>query len=476
MKIIFNTPGLYEISGLTMTLFKNINVKYLFNKKKINSLYLHSKRFKDNNYTNLRKKNFRFKVIDSTKAISFIINNNNETVALFQNQIYYLPLKILNNNNDIEIKKFTVYLETDNDLLIYPKYLHNNYLNHNNSILIPIIGQNIGECKLKIIIKFEEKTKDSFLDIYRNVITITVFKGIYLNIEDNIYEYDEINHKREIKINMDISNHKNEQTISFIKSKYLIYDKEKFLLDEFDNQNITIDEYKDKNINLNLIVKCLNKEKKENNNDKLYEDLIESKDIPNYENITEFFKSVFCGDNNLIVKYKINFSENNKEYSINCIYRHEIKVNELPNNQMFYIDKSYIKNNLSKCFQINFEDEDLDEKQKYISINIQMIRNGYLEKIKHIIEHIEIKVNKNVNNFEWIGINSTIFNDLSELKSEENNIKTFNCLIDNDSYSLTDKKRDLNLNQFIFYVKIKNSNNIYQFTNFPYDIFLMRNF
>ena len=178
----------------------------------------------------------------------------------------------------------------------------------------------------------------------------------------------------------------------------------------------------------------------------------------------------------MIVKYKINFSENNKTYSINCIYRHEIKVNELPNNQMFYIDKSYIKNNLSKCFIINFEDEDLGEKQKYISINIQMIRNGYLEKIKHIIEYIEIKVNKNVNNFEWIGINSTIFNDLSELKSEENNIKTFNCLIDNDSYSLTDKKRDLNLNQFIFYVKIKNSNNIHQFTNFPYDIFLMRNF
>ena len=193
-------------------------------------------------------------------------------------------------------------METDNNLIIYPKYLHNNYLNHNNSILIPIIGQNIGECKLKIIIKFEEKTKDSFLDIYRNVITIKVFKGIYLNIEDKIYEYNKINLKRKIKINMDISNQNNEQTISFTKSKSLIYDKEKFLLDDFDNQNMTIDEYNDKNINLNLIVKCLNKEKKENNNDKLYEDLIENKDIPNYDNIKEFLKGVFSGDNNLIIK------------------------------------------------------------------------------------------------------------------------------------------------------------------------------
>ena len=476
MKIVFNNSGLYEIAGLMMTLFKNINVKYLFNKKKINSLYLHSKRFKDDNNANLRKKNFRFKVIDSTKAISFIVNNNNENIVLFQNQIYYLPIKILNNNNDIEIKKFTVFLETDNDLIIYPKYLHNNYLNHNNSILIPIIGQNIGECKLKIIIKFEEKTKDSFLDIYRNVITIKVFKGIYLNIEDKIYEYNKINHKRKIKINMDISNQNNEQTISFTKSKSLIYDKEKFLLDDFDNQNITIDEYNDKNINLNLIVKCLNKEKKENNNDKLYEDLIENKDIPNYENIKEFLKGVFSGDNNLIIKYKINFSENNNIYSINCIFRHEIKINELPSNQMFYIDKSYIKNNLSKCFQINFESEDLGENQKYMNINIQMIRNNeFFEKIKQIIEYIEIKVNKNANNFEWIGINSTIFNDLNELKLDEKNIKTFNCLIDNESYSLSDKKGDINLNQFIFYVKIRNSNYVYQFTNFPYDIYYNRN-
>ena len=101
-----------------------------------------------------------------------------------------------------------------------------------------------------------------------------------------------------------------------------------------------------------------------------------------------------------------------------------------------------------------------------------MIRNNeFFEKIKQIIECIEIKVNKNANNFEWIGINSTIFNDLNELKLDEKNIKTFNCLIDNESYSLSDKKGDINLNQFIFYVKIRNSNYVYQFTNFPYDIY-----
>ena len=106
-KLTFNTSGDYEISGMIMTLFKNINLKYLFNNKKINSLYLYTKKFKEINNNNLIKKNFLFKAIDSLKCINVVINNNDENLALFQNQISYLPIKIINNNNDNKIKKLS---------------------------------------------------------------------------------------------------------------------------------------------------------------------------------------------------------------------------------------------------------------------------------------------------------------------------------------------------------------------------------
>ena len=373
IKIVFNIPGLYEISGLMMTLFKNINIKYSFNKKKI-------------------------KVINAIKAISVVLNNNNENLIIFKNQIYYLPIKIMNNNNDIEIKKFTVFLQADDDLILYPKYLYNYYLNSNNFILIPIIGNRIGECKLKIIIKYEEKIKNSNLDLYKNVIAIKVCNGININISDSIYEYNELNYKRKIKLNMDVMNNLNNSTISFSKNNYLFYNKEKFFIQELENDILNLDEFKDKNINKNFIIKCVNKKEGENYFDKLFEDIIENKDIMSYTDIIEFLKNIFCGENNLIIKYRLNFVENNNIFNINCLYVHEIKINDIPNNKMFYIDKSYIKYNLKKCFDINYEVEDLSESQKYMNINIKMINNNeYFEKIKKIIEYIEIKINTNDN-------------------------------------------------------------------------------
>ena len=472
MKIIFNSSGVYEITGLSMTLFKNINVKYFFNKKKINTLYLHCKRFKDNIYTNLRKKNFLFKVINAIKTINVVINNNSERLVLFQNQIYYLPIKILNNNNDVEIKKYTVFLETNDDLIIYPKYLQNNYLNNINSILIPIIGNKIGECKLKIIIKFQEKSKDQILDIYRNVITIKVYKGININIEDTVYEYNELNYKRKIKINMDCINQINSQTIFFSKSKSLIYDENKFVIEELNNENKFIDEFKDTNINQNIIVKCNETKIEENYYNKLIENILDNKEITNYENIVEFLKGIYYQENNLLINYRINFSENNNIYSINCIYRHEIKINDIPLNKSYYIDKTYIRNNLVKCFEINYESKDIDEKQKYVSINIKITNNSeYFQNINKIIDYIEIKIDTNKNNFEWIGIFSSIFNNLEQIENEDDSVKTFNCLIDENSFSLNDKKGEINLNQFIFSIKVKDSNYIYEFNEFPYAIY-----
>ena len=97
-----------------------------------------------------------------------------------------------------------------------------------------------------------------------------------------------------------------------------------------------------------------------------------------------------------------------------------------------------------------------------------MIKNNeYYEKIKNIIEFIEVKINKNNNNFDWIGKYSSIYKDLEQDKIDDDNIKIFNCLINDKMFSLNDKKNSINLNQFIFSVKIKNSDIIYHFTDFP---------
>ena len=214
MKVIFNTPGLYQISGLTMTLFKNINIRYFFNKKTINTLYLNKRHILgEKDYTKYVKDNFCFNVIESIKSISININNNLNHMILFQNQMNYLPIKINNNNNEVEIRKYTIFLGTDDNILLYPKYLHKNYLTPNNTIIIPIIGLNVGETKLKIIIKYEEKTNKPVLDLYRHVINVKVNKGINLNIEDNIFEYNKLVNSRLIKLNMDVVQKMNIQSI-----------------------------------------------------------------------------------------------------------------------------------------------------------------------------------------------------------------------------------------------------------------------
>ena len=139
---------------------------------------------------------------------------------------------------------------------------------------------------------------------------------------------------------------------------------------------------------------------------------------------------------------------------------------------MLYIDKDYLKNILIKCFDINYEVDEVIDEEKYININIKMINNmEYFHNLKQMIEYIEIKVNNNDNNFEWIGIYSTVFKDLDLLEENKEYIKTFNCLINNCSYSLSDNKEKINLNQFDFYVKIKNSDNIFQYNDFPYNVY-----
>ena len=480
MKVIFNSPGVYEISGLTMTLFKNINIRYFFNRKTINTLYLNKNGY---NYTKYVKDNFCFNAIEAIKSISININNNNSKMILFQNQINFLNIKISNNNNDVEIRKYTIFLGTDDDIILYPKYLHKNYLIPNNTILIPIIGLNIGETKLKIIIKYEEKTNKPVLDLYRHVITVKVYKGINLNIEDNLYEYNKSINRRLITLNMDIVQRNNIESISFSKSKSIIINKEKFMIENIleENNEFKVNDIQDKNINEKIIIKLLNKDYNNNigySKEQLLDEIIGSKkkeDVNNYSHIKDFFEEKFCNENNLILKYKLNFMDNNGINSLNCIYKHEIKIKEIPFMKTFYIDNLYLKNNLVNYFNINYEVEDFEEKQKYVTINIYLLNNlENFEKIGKIIDYIEIKVDESDNNFEWMGLYSTKYKNIMKSNDEENK-KVFNCLIDDKSCSLSDKKNEINLNHFIFYVKIKNSNIVYQYTEFPYAIYYSKN-
>ena len=478
MKVVFNSPGVYEISGFTMTLFKNINIRYFFNKKTTNTLYLNKSGY---NYTKNVKDNFSFNAIEAIKSISININNNNSKMMLFQNQISYLNIKISNNNNDVEIRKYTIFLETGDDIILYPKYLHKNYLMPNNTILIPIIGLNVGETKLKIIIKYEEKTNKPVLDLYRNVLTVKVYKGINLNIEDNIYEYNKSINRRLITLNMDIVQRMSIESISFSRSKSIIVNKEKFIVENSyeENNEFQANDIQDKNITQKIIIRLLNKDNNlEYNNEQLLDEIIGSKkkeDINNYWHIKDFFEEKFCNENNLILKYKLNFMDNNGINSLNCIYKHEIKIMEVPFMKTYYIDNLYLKNNLIKYFNINYEVEDFEENQKYVTININLL--NYLEnfeKIGKIIDFIEIKVDESDNNFEWMGLYSTKFKNVM-IKNDEENKKVFNCLIDGKSCSLSDKKNEINLNHFIFFVKIKNSNIVYQYTEFPYAIYYSKN-
>ena len=166
--------------------------------------------------------------------------------------------------------------------------------------------------------------------------------------------------------------------------------------------------------------------------------------------------------------------DNNGVNSFNCLYKHEIKINKMPFKNKYYVDDLYLKNNLINFFNMNYDVEDFDDNQKYITININLLNNDEnFEKIGNFIEYIEIKIDNTDNNFEWVGLYSTKIKNVMD-KNETENKKVFNCLIDNKSRSLSDKKNELNLNHFIFLIKIKNSSIIYQYTNFPYSIYYNR--
>ena len=273
---------------------------------------------------------------------------------------------------------------------------------------------------------------------------------------------------RKIKLNMGTSNINNVQSILFSFRNCFLLNKEKFSIEINNNNFDNIETIQDKNINIDLLVKLINKEiKGEFISDNFFDDVIEKNNYQNYEYIIQFLKCIFYGENNLIIKYKLNFYENNKISTINCLYKHEIKFNVSLNNN-YYFDKNNLKSILKNCFSINYDSEDINKELKYINIYIKMIKNNeYFEKIKNIIDFIEVKVNKNNNNFDWIGIHSSIYKDLEQEKIDDDNVKTFNCLINDKSFSLNDKKNSINLNQFTFSVKIQNSDIIYQFTDFP---------
>jgi hypothetical protein len=276
----------------------------------------------------------------------------------------------------------------------------------------------------------------------------------------------------------------NIQSISFSKNKFIIVNKEKFIIEPYnENNNNDIEnniiDLQDKNINQKLIVKLINKENESEdyNYEQMLDELIGKKkreDQNNYPHIKEFFKDKFCNENNLILKYKINIMDNNGVNSLNCLYKHEIKINQIPYKNKYYVDNLYLKNNLVKFFNMNYDVEDFDDNQKYITININLLNNDEnFEKIGNFIEYIEIKIDNTDNNFEWVGLYSTKIKNVMD-KNETENKKVFNCLIDNKSRSLSDKKNELNLNHFIFLIKIKNSSIIYQYTNFPYSIYYNR--
>ena len=486
MTVEFLYPGIYEISGLSMTLFKEINIRYFFNKKTINTLYLNKDILihKEKYYKKYVKDNFCFNVIDSNKSINIKINDYNNRMILFQNEIKYLKIEINNNNNEIEIRKYTIFLEDDKNILLYPKYLHKNYLIPTNQVLIPIIGEKEGETKLKIIIKYEEKTKKPVLDLYRNVITVKVNKGVNLNIEDNIYEYNKSVYRRLIKLNMDIIKIMNIHSIIFNKIKSIVLNQEKFMIEKYNdakNKN-EIEEQNnntnnEKNVVQKFVLKILNNEETfKYNKDNLLDEIIDTinKDDLNYPYIKDFFNEKFCNENNLILKYKLNLEENddnNNSNYINCIYKHEIKIEDIPLKKTFYVDNLYLKNTLIEFCTIGYEIEDYEGDQKYISVNINLLNNkDNFEKIAKIIEYIEIKVDNSDNNFEWMGLYSTKFTNILKLNNNEN-LKVFNFIINRKSWSLTDKQNEINLNHFIFLVKIKNSDIIYKYTEFPNAIY-----
>ena len=493
-----NNIGRIIIKGVELILEDYITIKHYFNKKYKPNLYPYIKKRKKSSSLELEaidspngegkkwprkgssssqnsnqskgsnnsyKKHYKYK-----EEITCDIKDNNNDInvsfpygtelKLYKNEIFFMPIKIINNSNII-IKQFCFYFSDDaNDFeqscilseLIYKELEISNIKENKNNekiIYVPLIPKKEGKTLLKILFKFEEERTMIDYEIQRFIILLDVQESFCFNIKEIVNKYDSDTIIADIDIYSCINNYNNENfplEDLIINSKIVsnhsyeqinIQKNQNERNDIKDKFKIIYNKYKIKK-NLNKKVSPIknanneNKNKKENEkiNIRIKEllqnisfDFLDKYDFINYDKTQSHIKHNFC---KLLLKDLLIFNwsakEKNSQRKINGILIYKPKlIFSIFVNLSF---TNFIKNLLTMKHSVRKID-----KITICVIDIS-IDNNYYNQLENV-KGIEIFVNKeehDSNKLNWFGLQKYRINKINANYEKEKEIH-FSCLI-----------------------------------------------
>jgi hypothetical protein len=113
----------YKIKTFLYSQLHDEDKEYNFEKKK------RKKKFSEYNFLNNKdkRKNYTFDILDYDSNINISIANNESVLTIYQYEVYFFPIKILNNSK-YEIRKFSIFFEAEEkEKILLPPYFYNDY-------------------------------------------------------------------------------------------------------------------------------------------------------------------------------------------------------------------------------------------------------------------------------------------------------------------------------------------------------------
>jgi hypothetical protein len=514
-----NKEGKIIIRGVEITLENYITVKHYFNEKNKTNLYNYVKKRRksttadfslgvpispnspnttshfvwgrkgsntsqNSNKSKGSNNSYKLHIKYKEEIICDIKDNNNDInilfplgneLKLYKNELFFMPIKIINNSSNISIKNFCFYFNDDsnnveescllNELIFKEFEITNEKNNKNNekTIYVPIIPKKKGTIFIKILFKFEEEKTYIDHEIQRFLVTIDVEDTFNVNFKEIINKYQSEFIMADLDMLCIMNNSSDKQIFEKLCINQCFYSNNLFEQINKKNDNIEIKYNEDKNskeINNEVEVlynkykiKKIFDDKDENNynkfnekqseftikkrREKLHKKVNEIKKYINLDFLKKYeflqngsneeqnhIKNYFCdllGKDYLIFNWNALEKGTNRE--INGVFFYKPKLS-------FSISNNLFKNIINNFITMKHEMIKVDNCFTLCIISVSIDNNFYkqINNIKGIEIYINNKDKNNFKKYKWIGLKRYF---LSNLKNDSGKIDEiqFTCQI-----------------------------------------------
>ena len=411
---------------------------------------------------------------DNNNDINIIFPLGNE-LQLYKNELFFMPIKIINNSNNISIKNFCFYFNDDsnnieescflNELIFKEFEITNEKNNKNNekTIYVPIIPKKKGKIFIKILFKFEEEKTYIDHEIQRFLIKLDVYDSFNINFKEIINKYQSEFILADLDMLCILNNTSDKEIFDKLSINQLFYSNNLFEQINKNNNNLQIN-YNERNktnnnkevkdevevlYNKYKIKKIIDDNDVNKFNEKQSEYTIKKRreklkkkinDIKKYINLDflkkyEFLENDVNEEQNHIKNYFCDLL--GKDYLIFNWNALEKGTNREINGIFFYKPKLYfslsshlLKNIINNFISMKHEIIKVDNNYTLCIVSVSIDNNFYkqLNNIKGIEIYINNKDKNNFKKYKWIGLQKYFLSNLNN-DSEQIDVIQFTCQI-----------------------------------------------